>query len=50
MLRLAIAYHELDEYPYPVEHNLKVAVNDWVIVFDDGFESGDRSAWSSSVP
>ena len=47
---LTIAYHELDEYPYPVEHNLKVAVNDWVIVFDDGFESGDRSAWSSSVP
>lgn len=43
-----IAYHEWDDYHY--EHNLKLATLPAVVVFSDGFESGNSSAWSSTSP
>jgi hypothetical protein len=46
---LAVAYHELDTYAMPEEGNLKVNMQ-LSPFFADGFESGNLSAWSSTVP
>jgi hypothetical protein len=45
-----IGYHERNDYPYPAEHNLKLATLPGPVIFIDGFESGDTSAWSVAVP
>ena len=42
----AVAYRELnDPIVTPEERRLKVALEPTSIVFIDGFESGDTSAW-----
>ena len=46
---VAIAYHELDDYAYPSEGNLKVSWNQ-LLIFADGFESASASRWSAHVP
>lgn len=45
-----VAYHELDDYPYPSEGKLKFAYEPRTIVFSDGFESGDFGSWSAVFP
>jgi len=46
-----IGYHERDDYPYPAEYNLKLATLPGQVIFIDGFESGNTSAWSvTAVP
>ena len=46
-----IGYHELNDYPFPAEHNLKLATLPGPVIFIDGFESGNTSAWSvTAVP
>ena len=44
-----IAYLEIDSYPYPAEGSVKVAYEP-LLVFEDGFESGNTGGWSASVP
>jgi len=44
-----IAYEEVDDYPYPAEHNLKLAALSMPGIFFDGFEAGDTTGWSSTT-
>lgn len=43
-----IAYEEVDDYPHPSEHNLKLATLSMPGIFFDGFESGHTLQWSST--
>jgi len=43
-----IAYEEVDYYPFPAEHNLKLATLSMPGIFFDGFESGHTLEWSST--
>lgn len=44
-----VAYREVDSYPFPAEGSVKIAMEPR-LVFEDGFESGNTSVWSSMVP
>ena len=48
--KVFLAYLEVDHYPYPAEYNLRLANLPTKSIFIDGFEIGDTSAWSASVP
>ena len=45
--RLLVQSNDADESPYPGGVNLVITGAD--LIFMDGFESGDSSAWSSSA-
>ena len=44
-----VAYHELDDYPYPPEGKPKLASESHVVFFN-GFDTGNFHSWDAVVP